>query len=99
METVFSTMPTVDLSLCTLYVTCEPCVMCASALAKVRIGRVTLTRSKPKNYVDNNVQVVYGCDNDRFGGCGSVLDTFQQETSDYAPALTKGVLLVSGPGR
>lgn len=41
----------------TLYVTVEPCVMCASALRQAGIGRV-----------------VYGCGNDRFGGCGSVLD-------------------------
>ncbi|TXT14843.1 uncharacterized protein COLE_01036 [Cutaneotrichosporon oleaginosum] len=45
------------LSAITLYVTVEPCVMCASALRQVGIGRV-----------------VYGCGNDRFGGCGSVLD-------------------------
>lgn len=25
---------------CTLYVTCEPCIMCASALSRVKIGRV-----------------------------------------------------------
>lgn len=41
----------------TLYVNCEPCVMCAAAIARVGIGRV-----------------VYGCDNDRFGGCGSLLN-------------------------
>ncbi|ODN81040.1 hypothetical protein L202_03136 [Cryptococcus amylolentus CBS 6039] len=44
------------LSSITLYVTVEPCVMCASALRQVGIGRV-----------------VYGCGNDRFGGCGSVI--------------------------
>ena len=42
---------------CTLYVTVEPCIMCASALVQLRIGRV-----------------VYGCGNERFGGCGSVLN-------------------------
>jgi tRNA(Arg) A34 adenosine deaminase TadA len=41
----------------TLYVTVEPCVMCASALRQVGIGKV-----------------YYGCGNERFGGCGSVLD-------------------------
>lgn len=41
---------------CCLYVTCEPCIMCAAALATVGISRV-----------------VYGCRNDRFGGCGSLL--------------------------
>mmetsp|Transcript_1974 Transcript_1974/g.4884 ORF Transcript_1974/g.4884 Transcript_1974/m.4884 type:complete len:189 (+) Transcript_1974:252-818(+) len=46
-----------DLSRCTLYVTCEPCIMCAGALSALTIGGV-----------------VYGCGNDKFGGCGSVLD-------------------------
>ena len=41
---------------CCLYVTCEPCIMCAAALRKVRIQKV-----------------VFGCHNDRFGGCGSIL--------------------------
>ncbi|KZT38944.1 cytidine deaminase-like protein [Sistotremastrum suecicum HHB10207 ss-3] len=40
----------------TLYVTVEPCMMCASALRQVGIERV-----------------FFGCENDRFGGCGSVL--------------------------
>ncbi|XP_074541583.1 tRNA-specific adenosine deaminase 2 [Halichoeres trimaculatus] len=40
-----------------LYVTVEPCIMCAAALRLVNIPLV-----------------VYGCRNERFGGCGSVLD-------------------------
>ncbi|KAH9921495.1 cytidine deaminase-like protein [Epithele typhae] len=40
----------------TLYVTVEPCIMCASALRQMGIK-----------------EVFYGCGNDRFGGCGSVL--------------------------
>lgn len=40
-----------------LYVTVEPCIMCAAALRLLSIP-----------------VVVYGCGNDRFGGCGSVLD-------------------------
>ena len=44
------------LSETTLYVTVEPCIMCASALRQMGIK-----------------EVYYGCDNDRFGGCGSVL--------------------------
>lgn len=39
-----------------LYVTVEPCIMCAAALRIVKISKV-----------------VYGCANDRFGGCGSIL--------------------------
>uniref|UniRef100_A0A8D3A3F6 CMP/dCMP-type deaminase domain-containing protein n=1 Tax=Scophthalmus maximus TaxID=52904 RepID=A0A8D3A3F6_SCOMX len=40
-----------------LYVTVEPCIMCAAALRLLNIPAV-----------------VFGCGNDRFGGCGSVLD-------------------------
>lgn len=47
---------------CCLYVTCEPCIMCAAALATVGIRRV-----------------VYGCRNDRFGGCGSLLNLHRPE--------------------
>jgi len=42
---------------CTLFVTVEPCIMCADALCKVGIKKV-----------------VYGCPNEKFGGCGTVLD-------------------------
>ncbi|KAG7092159.1 hypothetical protein E1B28_008528 [Marasmius oreades] len=44
------------LSTTTLYVTVEPCIMCASALRQMGIR-----------------EVFYGCGNERFGGCGSVL--------------------------
>lgn len=40
----------------TLYVTVEPCIMCAAALRLLSIP-----------------MIVYGCGNERFGGCGSVL--------------------------
>ncbi|XP_040374357.1 tRNA-specific adenosine deaminase TAD2 isoform X3 [Rosa chinensis] len=43
-------------SKCNLYVTCEPCIMCAAALSIVGIK-----------------EVFYGCANDKFGGCGSIL--------------------------
>ncbi|KAK3430875.1 hypothetical protein EUGRSUZ_E02530 [Eucalyptus grandis] len=43
-------------SACSLYVTCEPCIMCASALSIIGIK-----------------EVYYGCANDKFGGCGSIL--------------------------
>uniref|UniRef100_A0A7S2S5N8 CMP/dCMP-type deaminase domain-containing protein n=1 Tax=Rhizochromulina marina TaxID=1034831 RepID=A0A7S2S5N8_9STRA len=39
-----------------LYVTCEPCLMCAAALGELGVRRV-----------------IFGCHNDRFGGCGSIL--------------------------
>lgn len=49
------------LSETTLYVTVEPCIMCASALRQMGIK-----------------QVFFGCENDRFGGCGSVLGVNSQ---------------------
>jgi tRNA-specific adenosine deaminase 2 len=50
---------------CHLYVTCEPCIMCAAALATVGIGRV-----------------IFGCRNDRFGGCGSLLHLHRKDEED-----------------
>eukprot|EP00877_Chromochloris_zofingiensis_P012704 jgi/Chrzof1/7688/Cz02g33010.t1 len=47
-------------SRCQLYVTCEPCIMCAAALSLIGIG-----------------EVVYGCGNDKFGGCGSILSVHE----------------------
>ena len=46
-----------DLTGCVLYVTIEPCIMCAAALSIVGL-----------------TNVVYFARNDKFGGCGSVLD-------------------------
>ncbi|KAF5199506.1 tRNA-specific adenosine deaminase [Thalictrum thalictroides] len=48
-------------SKCDLYVTCEPCIMCASALSILGIR-----------------SVFYGCGNDKFGGCGSILSLHSQ---------------------
>lgn len=59
----------------TLYVTVEPCIMCAAALRLVGIG-----------------SVVFGCHNDRFGGCGSVLNVSSDELTDYG----KPINIVSG---
>lgn len=46
-----------------LYVTVEPCIMCAAALRYVGVRRV-----------------VFGCFNERFGGCGGVLRIHDIET-------------------
>jgi len=45
-----------DLQGSTLYVTVEPCIMCAYAINLAGVERV-----------------VFGCENDKFGGTGSVL--------------------------
>jgi len=52
-----------DISELELYVTVEPCIMCAGALANVKIKKVT-----------------FGCANDKFGGCGSVLAVHEEST-------------------
>jgi tRNA-specific adenosine deaminase 2 len=66
-----------DLDRSTLYVTCEPCIMCAAALALVKIKRV-----------------VFGCRNDKFGGCGSILHMHQGDNSNDKDCyeITGGVL-------
>lgn len=55
-DRILAERPAAELARCTVYVTVEPCVMCASALRQLGVRGV-----------------VYGCGNDKFGGCGSVL--------------------------
>merc|ERR1712110_978432 len=62
--------PPVVLTESTLYVTVEPCIMCASAVRQLGVHRV-----------------VFGCRNDKFGGCGSVLSIHSDE-QELHPALT-----------
>ena len=59
---------------CTLYVTVEPCIMCASALRQLRTRRV-----------------VFGCRNDKFGGCGSVLSIHSDPHPDPPLPATGGL--------
>jgi len=53
-----------------VYVTVEPCIMCAFALRTVGL-----------------VDVLYGCSNGRFGGCGSVLDVSSGIADGTLPEL------------
>lgn len=69
-----TSQPSEPLSKCTLYVTCEPCIMCAGAI-----------RQLPHLVA----RTVYGCRNDKFGGCGSILPIL---TSDINHQVTEGVL-------
>lgn len=58
-----------------VYVTCEPCIMCARILRQLRVRRV-----------------VYGCSNERFGGCRSVLDIASSDKIPESPLMyTYGV--------
>jgi len=53
-----------------LYVTCEPCIMCAAALRILHVPTV-----------------VYGCANERFGGCGSVVNVAVDKLTSLGPEL------------
>lgn len=55
-----------------VYVTCEPCIMCARILRHLNVGKV-----------------VYGCSNERFGGCRSVFDVASTESIDEKPLIYK----------
>ena len=70
-----------------LYVTCEPCIMCAAALSLLRFQQVKgWGQHEPKLCTDEwdtsnaaylMLQVTYGCANERFGGCGSILSVHE----------------------
>mmetsp|Transcript_22277 Transcript_22277/g.15887 ORF Transcript_22277/g.15887 Transcript_22277/m.15887 type:complete len:130 (+) Transcript_22277:48-437(+) len=66
-----------DFSQCTLYVTVEPCIMCAYALNLIQIKKV-----------------VYGCDNDKFGGNASILSLHRniEKPKDLKYEVVSGVL-------
>ncbi|KAL9252031.1 tRNA-specific adenosine deaminase TAD2-like protein, partial [Drosera capensis] len=65
---------------CVLYVTCEPCIMCAGALSILGIK-----------------EVYYGCANDKFGGCGSVLSLHSGgDTSSSVKGPAKGFKCTGG---
>lgn len=53
-----------------LYVTVEPCIMCAGALRQVGI-----------------LLVVFGCHNERFGGCGSILSIHDANILSLGPSF------------
>lgn len=56
----------------TLYVTVEPCIMCACALRLAGI-----------------CHIVYGCGNERFGGCGSVLNVHNRSLCTHLTTTEK----------
>lgn len=73
---------------CTLYVTLEPCPMCAGAIVQSRIARVVYGASDPKagavdslynllndSRLNHQVEVISGIEADR---CGSLLTEFFQ---------------------
>ena len=60
---------------CALYVTVEPCIMCAGALVLSKMERL-----------------VYGADEPKFGGCGSILDIVREKRLNHRVEVTSGVL-------
>ena len=71
---------------CTLYVTLEPCAMCAGAMVNARLGAVVVGATDPKagavvshfqllqgNPLNHRVDVIHGIDAER---CGDVLREF-----------------------
>jgi tRNA(adenine34) deaminase len=60
---------------CTLYVTLEPCVMCAGALIQARLPAL-----------------VYGADDPKGGGCGSVYDIVGEGKLNHTVTVTRGIL-------
>ena len=63
------------LSDCDLYVTKEPCPMCAGALVHVRMRRV-----------------IFGCEDERGGAAGGILNLLQMPTLNHRCEITRGVL-------
>jgi len=76
-DTALSRLTASDIfHLSTLYVTCEPCIMCAAALRILHVPTV-----------------IYGCVNERFGGCGSVVSI----ATDKLPSLGPELICLRGP--
>ena len=63
------------LSGCELFVTLEPCVMCAGAIMHARIARL-----------------IYGAEDPKTGGCGSVVNLFAQNKLNHHATVTGGLL-------
>ncbi|CAG9460500.1 unnamed protein product [Pedinophyceae sp. YPF-701] len=64
---------------CTLYVTVEPCIMCAGALSILGLKHA-----------------VYGCRNDKFGGCGSILSVSDAGCGGCGGAASPGFPTTGG---
>ncbi|KXS22437.1 cytidine deaminase-like protein [Gonapodya prolifera JEL478] len=72
-DTILALYPPSMFEHCDLYVTVEPCIMCASALRQLRVRKV-----------------YFGCWNERFGGCGSVLNVHADPVGNDPPLQVEG---------
>jgi tRNA(adenine34) deaminase len=87
---------------CTLYVTLEPCAMCAMAMVHARVARVVYGARDPKTGAAGSVfdlladarfkRVVFGAFDPKTGAAGSVVDLFAQPKLNHHTAVTGGVL-------
>lgn len=68
--------PLTILRRCALFVTCEPCIMCAAALRFLGL-----------------TAIYYGAANDKFGGCGGVLNIGQRPMGDLPKLRLQGGIL------
>ncbi len=69
---------------CTLYVTVEPCLMCAGALKWARFHRIVYGASEPKFGFSKDVPNLFGKKTELVGGvladeCGSLMTQFFKE--------------------
>lgn len=85
-----------------LYVTVEPCIMCAAALRLLSILHQPLCvcmcvcmcwQLLFLHQLSDIPIVVYGCRNERFGGCGSVLDVSSADLPQTGSAFKVCVCL------
>jgi len=70
-----SSLNTKWLSGTSLYVTIEPCCMCAGALVLARVK-----------------DLVYGADDPKAGGCGSVINVINNKSLNHRLKVQKGIL-------
>ena len=75
---------------CTMYVTLEPCPMCAGAIINARIPRVVIGAMDPK--AGSCGSVVIGCMNPKAGCAGSVLDLLHEEGFNHQAETEVGTL-------
>ena len=68
---------------CDLYVTLEPCPMCAGAILNARVRRVFYGPRDPRVY--------YGARDEAMGACGGVLNLFMEDFPHH-PQLVGGIL-------
>eukprot|EP00968_Pinguiococcus_pyrenoidosus_P025829 scaffold7029_cov375-Pinguiococcus_pyrenoidosus.AAC.14 len=87
---------------CDLYVTCEPCIMCAAALGRLGIRRVVFGCHNPRCVAAacrhkrlRGVECGADCLS-RFGGCGSILSIHCEDAVDQRYDIVPGVLQEEG---